>query len=149
MQETLQIIAALSSHLPLPNLLIDPLGHLCGLGKHKDSRGHAVESVNGMQLLQIVLFAQDEDDRVVTKPAAGVYWQRGGFVHDHHLIVLHQDLDRLGCDWRLMAMHRIPEKIVILQDRWTISMQAAWVTTPIWPHAAGAWYWGRGGKEER
>lgn len=115
--ETPNTTTAFSSHLSLPNLLIDPLGHLHGLGKHQDSRGHAIEPVDGVQLLQIVLFAQDEDDGVVTEPATGMDWQRGGFVHNHHLIVLHQDLDGLGGDWWLMAMHRVPQKIIILQGR--------------------------------
>lgn len=81
--------------------------------------------MNRMQLLKVVLFAEDEDDGVVPKPAAGMHRQGGRFVHDHHLIVLRQDLDRLGGDWRLVAMHRVSEKIIILPEKQAIRVHSA------------------------
>lgn len=81
--------------------------------------------MNRMQLLKVVLFAEDEDDGVVPKPATGMHRQGGRFVHDHHLIVLCQDLDRLGGDWRLVAMHRVSEKIIILPEKQAIRVHSA------------------------
>lgn len=81
-----------------------------------------------VQLFQLVLLAQDEDDRVVSEAATGVHRNGGRLVYNNHIVVLSQQVDRLCCDWWLMSVHCVPQEIIVLSKTYATS---AWDQQPI------------------
>lgn len=67
-----------------------------------------------VQLLKLVLLAQDEDDRVVSEAATGVDRNGRRLVYNHHVFILNQQADRLCRDWWLMPVHCVPQEVIVL-----------------------------------
>lgn len=60
------------------------------------------------------LFAQDEDDCVVAKAAAGVDGDGGRLVDHQHFAIVHQNLHRFAYYRGLVTMYRVLHEVIIL-----------------------------------
>ena len=67
----------LLEHLPVPDLLLHVAGLARVAAEHEQPRGEPVQTVDGAQVLQVVLLGQDEHHGVVAVPPAGVHLEEG------------------------------------------------------------------------